>query len=165
MAEKADPTEQVYLVPAFVGLGAPHWDAKARGAIYGITRGTGPNELARATLESVCYQTLDLLEAMESDITGSTDAPLRVDGGMVASDWTLQRLADILDRPVHRPKVLETTALGAAWLAGMHSGVWPEEQGFASAWVLDARFDPGMPTDTRRQLIAGWRDAVRRTLS
>jgi glycerol kinase len=84
---------------------------------------------------------------------------------MVASDWTLQRLADILDRPVHRPKVLETTALGAAWLAGFRSGVWPEEQGFASAWALDARFDPGMDAGTRKQMIAGWRDAVRRTLS
>lgn len=165
MADQADPKQSVYLVPAFVGLGAPHWDADARGAIYGITRATGPNEFARATLESVCYQTLDLLEAMESDVAGSSHAPLRVDGGMVASDWTLQRLADILNRSVHRPKVLETTALGAAWLAGMHQGVWPEEQEFAAAWALDARFDPDMSTETRERLIAGWRDAVRRTLS
>ena len=165
MAEKADAKQRLYLVPAFVGLGAPYWDANARGAIYGITRGTGPNELARAALESVCYQTLDLLDAMASDVAGSHDASLRVDGGMVASDWTMQRLADILSRPVHRPKVLETTALGAAWLAGMHQGVWPEEQEFASAWALDAQFDPRMSADDRDRLIAGWRDAVRRTLS
>ncbi|MCG6967022.1 MAG: glycerol kinase GlpK [Chromatiaceae bacterium] len=165
MAAKADPYQQVYLVPAFVGLGAPHWDANARGAIFGITRGTGPNEIARAALESVCYQTFDLLEAMEADYAGSSDAALRVDGGMVASDWTMQRLADILDRPVHRPEVLETTALGAAWLAGMHAGVWPDEEGFAATWKLDRCFEPTIAPDTRLQLISGWRDAVRRTLS
>ncbi len=137
----------------------------ARGALFGITRGTGPNEIARATLESVCYQTLDLLEAMAADYAGLSDAPLRVDGGMVASDWTMQRLADILDRPVHRPQVLETTALGAAWLAGMHAGVWPDEQGFAASWQLDRCFEPVLQADTRQQLISGWRDAVRRTLT
>ncbi len=165
MAAQADPNQQVYLVPAFVGLGAPHWDADARGAIYGITRGTGPNELARATLESVCYQTLDLLEAMEGDCADSSAAALRVDGGMVASDWTMQRLANILNRPVSRPQVLETTALGAAWLAGMHAGVWPDEQGFAASWQLECTFEPDMQDDTRERLVAGWRDAVRRTLS
>lgn len=165
MAAKADPNQQVYLVPAFVGLGAPHWDAQARGAVYGITRGTGPNEFARAALESVCYQTLDLLEAMEADYAGSSDAALRVDGGMVASDWTMQRLADILDRTVHRPRVLETTALGAAWLAGMQAGAWPDQAGFATAWQLDRSFEPGMPAETRTRLVSGWRDAVRRTLS
>ena len=165
MAADADRNQQVYLVPAFVGLGAPHWDAQARGAIYGITRATGPNEIARAALESVCYQTLDLLDAMHADYSGLSDTALRVDGGMVASDWTMQRLADILDRPVNRPEVLETTALGAAWLAGMHAGAWPEEEGFATAWKLNTRFDPVMEPDTRRQLVAGWRDAVRRTLT
>ena len=153
------------MVPAFVGLGAPHWDANARGAIFGLTRGTGRNEIARAALESVCYQTLDLLEAMQADFSGSSGAALRVDGGMVASDWTMQRLADILDRPVHRPQVLETTALGAAWLAGMHAGIWPDERGFAATWKLDRCFEPTMSSDTRLQLITGWRDAVRRTLS
>ncbi len=165
MAAAADPNQQVYLVPAFVGLGAPHWDANARGAIFGLTRGTGRNEIARAALESVCYQTLDLLEAMQADFAGSSDAALRVDGGMVASDWTMQRLADILDRPVHRPQVLETTALGAAWLAGMRAGVWPDERGFAATWKLDRCFEPTIDSDTRRRLITGWRDAVRRTLS
>lgn len=165
MADRADPNEQVYLVPAFVGLGAPHWDAQARGAIYGITRNTGPHEIARAALESVCYQTLDLLDAMEADHAGSSPAGLRVDGGMVASDWTMQRLADILNRPVYRPRVLETTALGAAWLAGMTVGLWPDEEGFAKAWELDHCFEPGMQDVSRQQLVAGWRDAVRRTLT
>ncbi|MBT8428349.1 MAG: glycerol kinase GlpK [Gammaproteobacteria bacterium] len=165
MAAKADPNQHVYLVPAFVGLGAPHWDANVRGALFGITRGTGPNEIARAALESVCYQTLDLLEAMEADYSGSSDAPLRVDGGMVASDWTMQRLADILDRRVHRPQVLETTALGAAWLAGVHAGAWPDEKGFAATWKLNRCFEPTIESNTRLQLITGWRDAVRRTLT
>ena len=165
MAAQADPNQQVFLVPAFVGLGAPHWDANARGALFGITRGTGPKELARAALESVCYQTLDLLDAMKADYPGLSDTALRVDGGMVASDWTMQHLADILECPVHRPEVLETTALGAAWLAGMQAGVWPDETGFASNWKLDRCFEPSMKSDTRQRLIAGWRDAVRRTLS
>ena len=164
-ALQVEDTGGVYLVPAFVGLGAPHWDSQARGAIFGITRGTGPNDIARAALEAVCYQTLDLLEAMEADYSGSSNAALRVDGGMVASDWTMQCLADILDRPVNRPEVLETTALGAAWLAGMHTGIWPDEQGFATAWRLDTCFEPAMDPDTRQQLISGWRDAIRRTLS
>lgn len=165
LAAQADPNQSVYLVPAFVGLGAPHWDANARGAIFGLTRGTGPKEFARAALESVCFQTLDLLEAMQADYAGAAEAALRVDGGMVASDWTMQRLADLLDRPVHRPKVLETTALGAAWLAGMHAGVWPDQAGFSEAWQLERRFDPGMPAGARAGAIAGWRDAVSRTLS
>jgi glycerol kinase len=165
MAADADPNQHVYLVPAFVGLGAPHWDANARGTIFGITRGTGPNEIARAALESVCYQTLDLLESMQADYSDSSNAPLRVDGGMVASDWTMQRLADILDRPVNRPEVLETTALGAAWLAGMQAGICPDEKGFAATWKLNGLFEPTMQTDMRQQLITGWRDAVRRTLT
>ena len=165
MAAEADPNQRVYLVPAFVGLGAPHWDANARGTIFGITRSTGPNEMARAALESVCFQTHDLLESMEADYADSSSAPLRVDGGMVASDWTMQRLADILNRPVNRPEVLETTALGAAWLAGMQAGIWPDEKGFAVAWKLNKRFEPGMAVDLRDQLVTGWRDAVRRTLT
>src|SRR6185437_5186249 len=127
LAAEADPAQNVYLVPAFVGLGAPHWDAEARGAIFGLTRNSGPAELARATLESVAYQTRDLLDAMHRDWKGaSAQTVLRVDGGMVASDWTMQRLADILDAPVDRPTILETTALGAAWLAGSRAGVWPQ---------------------------------------
>jgi glycerol kinase len=152
-------------VPAFTGLGAPHWDADARGAIYGLTRNSGPAEFARAALEAVCYQTADLLDAMHGDWAPSSDTILRVDGGMVASDWTMQRLADILDAPVDRPHVLETTALGAAWLAGHHAGVWPDAQGFAASWRRESRFEPKMDAATRQKALAGWRDAVRRTLT
>jgi glycerol kinase len=167
LAEAADPAQDVYLVPAFVGLGAPHWDAAARGAIFGLTRGTGPREFARAALESVCYQTLDLIEAMRADwpAAGQGKAVLRVDGGMVASDWTMQRLADILGLPVDRPTVLETTALGAAYLAGLDAGLLPEPVRFADQWRLERRFMPGMAASERDRKVAGWRDAVRRTLS
>ena len=139
--------------------------ADARGAIYGLTRATGPAELAQATLESVCYQTHDLIEAMRGDWTSSGDTVLRVDGGMVASDWTMQRLADLIAAPVDRPSVLETTALGAAWLAGMKSGVWPDADGFAKAWLRDRRFEPQMDEGIRSAKLDGWRDAVRRTLT
>jgi glycerol kinase len=165
MADAADPGHEVVLVPAFVGLGAPHWDAEARGALFGLTRGTGPNELACAALESVCFQTLDLVDAMRADCGDMADTVLRVDGGMVASDWTMQRLADILGAPVDRPSILETTALGAAYLAGLQSGLYPEPQAFASRWALDRRFSAVMDADTRARKIAAWRDAVRRTLS
>ncbi|MGB7299056.1 MAG: glycerol kinase GlpK [Burkholderiaceae bacterium] len=165
LAATADPHQQVYLVPAFTGLGAPHWDANARGAMFGITRGTGPAEFARAALESVCFQTRDLLDAMRGDWESDGQTVLRVDGGMVASDWTMQRLADILGAPVDRPQVLETTALGAAWLAGSHQGAWPDQAGFAKAWHLEHRFVPQMGKPERTGLIAGWRDAVARTLS
>ncbi|MER9741101.1 glycerol kinase GlpK [Mesorhizobium sp. M0187] len=166
LAATADPTQNVYLVPAFVGLGAPHWDAEARGAIFGLTRNSGPAEFARAALESVAYQTRDLLDAMRKDWKGaSAKTVLRVDGGMVASDWTMQRLADILDAPVDRPTILETTALGAAWLAGSKAGVWPKAKDFANSWALERRFKPDMDADTRSAKLAGWRDAVRRTLS
>ena len=131
MAADADPSQDVVLVPAFVGLGAPYWDAEARGALFGLTRATGPKELARAALESVCFQTIDLLDAMREDWGDVGDAVLRVDGGMVASDWTMQRLADFIGAPVDRPKGLETTALGAAYLAGLQAGVYPEPTEFA----------------------------------
>jgi glycerol kinase len=165
MAEASDPNQNVYLVPAFTGLGAPYWDAEARGALFGITRATGPNELARAALESVCFQTRDLLDAMHRDWQGGSDTVLRVDGGMVVSDRTMQWLADILDAPIDRPMVLETTALGAAWLAGRKAGVWPGEDGFAASWRLDRRFIPTIDAPTRERKLAGWRDAVRRTLT
>ncbi|MER8909803.1 glycerol kinase GlpK [Mesorhizobium sp. M0854] len=166
LAEEADPTQNVYLVPAFVGLGAPHWDAEARGAIFGLTRNSGPAEFARAALESVAFQTRDLLDAMRKDWKGaSAKTVLRVDGGMVASDWTMQRLADILDAPVDRPTILETTALGAAWLAGSKAGVWPKAAEFARSWALERRFKPDMDASTRAAKLAGWRHAVRRTLS
>ncbi len=165
LAEAADPAQRVYLVPAFTGLGAPHWDADARGAIFGLTRNSGPAEFARAALESVAFQTLDLLDAMKGDWTRAADTVLRVDGGMVASDWTMQRLADILQAPVDRPRILETTALGAAWLAGSKAGVWPDEAGFAETWALDRRFAPSLAKVEVDAAVAGWRDAVRRTLS
>ncbi len=165
MAEAADEGQEVVLVPAFVGLGAPHWDAEARGALFGLTRGTGPNELARAALESVCFQTHDLMEAMRADCGTLADTVLRVDGGMVASDWTMQRLADILGAPVDRPAILETTALGAAYLAGLQSGFYPEPEMFAERWALDRRFSSAMDDATRARKIAAWKDAVGRTLS
>ena len=165
MAGAADPGHEVVLVPAFVGLGAPHWDAAARGALFGLTRGTGPNELACAALESMCFQTLDLLEAMRADCPAMADTVLRVDGGVAASDWTMQRLADILGAPVDRPTILETTALGAAYLAGLQSGFYPEPQAFAARWSLDRRFTAAMEPETRMGKIAAWKGAVRRTLS
>ncbi|POO57982.1 glycerol kinase GlpK [Agrobacterium rosae] len=166
LAEKADPAQDVYLVPAFVGLGAPWWDADARGAMFGLTRGTGPAEFARAALEAVCYQTGDLLDAMHKDWKNANgDTVLRVDGGMVASDWTMQRLSDLIDAPVDRPVILETTALGAAWLAGSKAGVWPDMKAFSDAWSRDQRFEPKMDDETRDRKIKGWRNAVQRTLS
>jgi glycerol kinase len=166
LAAAADPAEQVYLVPAFVGLGAPWWDANARGALYGLTRKSGVAELARATLEAVGYQTRDLLEAMRADWPAAgTDAVLRVDGGMAASDLTMQFVADILAAPVDRPAVMETTALGAAYLAGYAAGVCPDLSGFAAKWRCERRFEPKMDADTRERKWAGWRDAVARTLS
>ncbi|WP_144859667.1 glycerol kinase GlpK [Mesorhizobium sp. J18] len=166
LAAKADVTQTLYLVPAFVGLGAPHWDADARGAIFGLTRNSGPAEFARAALESVAFQTRDLLDAMKKDWKDSNGRTvLRVDGGMVASDWTMQALADILDAPVDRPQILETTALGAAWLAGSRAGVWPKAKAFAKSWSLERRFEPKMSAEERNRKIRGWRDAVRRTLS
>jgi glycerol kinase len=165
LAEQADPGQQVYMVPAFVGLGAPHWDADARGALFGLTRSTGPKEISKAVLESVGYQTRDLLDAKKADWSHSEQTVLRVDGGMTASDWTMQFLADILGAPVDRPKVIETTALGAAWLAGSRAGVWPDQDEFAARWQLDKRFTPQMDAAQREALLAGWRDAVRRTRS
>jgi glycerol kinase len=165
LAERADPNQRLYLVPAFTGLGAPYWDADARGAIYGLTRGSGPAEFARAALESVGYQTRDLLEAMALDVGGLGETVLRVDGGMSASDWSMQFLSDVLGAPVDRPEVLETTALGAAWLAGMRAGVYPGREGFAAAWKLERRFEPRMDAGERDARYAGWRDAVRRTLT
>lgn len=166
LAAKADPSQDVYLVPAFVGLGAPHWDAEARGAIFGLTRNSGPAEFARAALEAVAYQTRDLLEAMRKDWKSKgKNTVLRVDGGMVASDWTMQRLADILDAPVDRPVIRETTALGAAWLAGSRAGIFPSKEEFAKRWALEQRFEPEMDDALRKRKLAGWKWAVSRTLT
>lgn len=160
LAGNADDGQDVYLVPAFVGLGAPYWQPEARGALFGLTRGTGPAEVARAALEAVCFQTRDLLEAMHGDWEARAKSVLRVDGGMVASDWTMQRLADILDAPVERPVVQETTALGAAWLAGHKAGVWPDAEGFGKLWKLDRAFSPALAAAERERKYAGWKRSI-----
>lgn len=163
VASAVRDTGGVYLVPAFTGLGAPWWDPDARGAIFGITRDTTAAHIVRAALEAVAYQTHDLMAAMDDD-TGSTKggAALRVDGGMVANDWLCQWLADLLDRPVERPAVTETTALGAACLAGLAVGLYPSTDAIAAAWRCERRFAPRMDTSTRRRLLAGWHDAIER---
>ena len=162
LAEAADPGQDVILVPAFVGLGAPHWRPDLRGALFGLTRATGPRELARAALESVCFQTADLLDAMRADWPDAAEhrPVLRVDGGMIASDWTMQRLADILGAPVDRPDVAETTALGAAYLAGLAAGLFPDPEHFADRWRLERRFTPVMGSEERSARLASWRHAV-----
>ncbi len=165
LAEAADPEQQLYLVPAFTGLGAPYWDANCRGAIFGLTRNSGPAEFAKAALESVAYQTRDLVEAMRGDWGDAGKTVLRVDGGMCANDWAMQALADMLGAEVDRPQVLESTALGAAWLAGMRAGIYPDMQGFAKGWALERRFGPTKPESWREGKYAGWKDAVSRTLS
>ncbi len=162
LAQEANPAEEVYLVPAFVGLGAPYWDAEARGALLGLTRNTGPAEIAQAALEAVGYQTRDMLEAMHADWPDASETVLRVDGGMTASEVTMQFLADILGAPVDRPAVMETTALGAAFLAGHRAGVCPDPAGFAKTWRLDRRFEPQMEDATRARKWAGWRNAIGR---
>ena len=167
LAEKSDPAQSVYLVPAFVGLGAPYWNPRLRGALFGLTRNTGPAELAHAALESVCYQTCDLQQAMRADWPeGKTaDVVLRVDGGMTASDWTMQRLSDLLDAPVDRPVIQETTALGAAYLAGLSAGIYPAPEKFAESWRLERRFKPGMDPATRARKLKGWAGAVKGLLA
>jgi glycerol kinase len=166
LADKSDSMQSVYLVPAFVGLGAPYWNPRVRGALFGLTRNTGPAELAHAALESVCYQTFDLREAMRADWPGGKAANvLRVDGGMTASDWTMQRLADLLNAPVDRPMIQETTALGAAYLAGLQAGVYPEPAKFADNWRLEHRFKPAMSAATRERKLAGWARAVKGVLA
>ncbi len=200
LADKSDAAQDVYLVPAFVGLGAPYWNPRVRGALFGLTRNTGPAELAHAALESVCYQTCDLWAAMRADWlehdpdpkgrvsakwepvfrtdhaqikdmarpapgAKAADVVLRVDGGMTASDWTMQRLADLLDAPVDRPAIQETTALGAAYLAGLSAGVYPEPEKFAGNWRLERRFKPVMSAATRERKLAGWARAVKGLLA
>jgi glycerol kinase len=165
LAEAADPSQNVILVPAFVGLGAPYWRPECRGAVFGLTRNSGPAEFARAALESVGFQTRDLLEAMRADWAAAGESVLRVDGGMSASDFAMQFLADIIGAPVDRPRGLETTALGAAWLAGMQAGVYPGPEGFAASWALQRRFAPVMDAGTRTAKYGGWKRAVAATLS
>jgi glycerol kinase len=164
MATQVPDSHGVYMVPAFVGLGAPHWDPDARGLICGLTLGATAAHLARAALEAVAYQTLDLVDCMRAD-GGASTAALRVDGGMAANDWLCQFLADMLQAPVERPSGVETTALGAAFLAGLAVGVWPSQDALAATWTLERRFEPRMAADQRARMLAGWRDAVARTLN
>ncbi|MGR3578494.1 MAG: FGGY family carbohydrate kinase, partial [Sagittula sp.] len=167
LAEQADPAQDLVLVPAFTGLGAPYWNADCRGAVFGLTRNSGPAEFARAALESVGYQTRDLLTAMQADMgtDGTGSATLRVDGGMSASDFAMQFLSDIIGARVDRPKVLETTALGAAWLAGQKAGVYPDREAFAKGWALERSFTPAITEETRTARYAAWRRAVEATIS
>ena len=165
LSSKADDSQRVIMVPAFTGLGAPHWDPNARGAVFGLTRNTGPAEFARAALESVGFQTRDLWEAMRADWTPDGDAVLRVDGGMTASEPAMQFLADILGAQVDRPKNTETTAQGAAWLAGYRAGLCPGPEDYAKAWRLDRRFEPMMADDVRRERYDAWRRAVQAVMS
>ena len=172
MARASDPEQPVVAVPAFTGLGAPHWDSEARGALFGMTQNTGPNELVRAVLESVCFQTRDLLTAMRQDLRASEaieDAMevsvLRVDGGMSANDWTMQFLADMLDAPVDRPQLLETTAFGAACLAAVHAGLLPSLSAVEDVWQCQQRFQPSMDAAVRERKYAAWQEALQRTLT
>ncbi|MCZ8150169.1 MAG: glycerol kinase GlpK [Roseomonas sp.] len=166
LAQQADPAQEVVFVPAFVGLGAPYWDAEARGAIFGLTRGTGPAEIARAALEAVAFQTRDLIEAMEADWGAAGGGRvLRVDGGMAASDWTMQFLSDLLGAPVDRPEVRETTALGAAYLAGLQAGLLPPPGPSVAHWRIDRRFTPRMAREEADRRYAVWKDAVKRVLT
>lgn len=164
LAERADPGQNVVLVPAFTGLGAPYWNAECRGAVFGLTRNSGPEELARAALQSVGFQTRDLLDAMTADWEGNSDTALRVDGGMSASDYAMQFLSDIIGAPVDRPQVLETTAMGAAWLAGQRMGIYPDQDAFARSWALDRSFTPAMDEETRATKYAAWKRAVDATI-
>ncbi|GAA3871671.1 glycerol kinase GlpK [Celeribacter arenosi] len=166
MAEQSDADQPIILVPAFTGLGAPYWEPEALGAIYGLTRNSGPEDFARAALESVGYQTRDLLEAMYKDMGEHPEkAMLRVDGGLSASQWAMQFVSDITDAPIDRPKSLETTALGAAWLAGSAVGMYPDQTGAAAAWRRDRQFSPSMTPQTRDRKYAAWKAAIAATLT
>ena len=164
LAIAADKTQLLYLVPAFTGLGAPYWDSECRGAIFGLSRNSGPNEIAKAALQSVGYQTRDLLMAMQDDEIIDGKSVLRVDGGMTKSNFTMQFLSDILGAPVDRPVVLETTSLGVAWLAGSSAGIYPDQVTFSKTWSLERRYEPNMSKQSRDLLYDGWKDAVSRTI-
>jgi glycerol kinase len=163
LAKRAKAADGLYIVPAFTGLGAPYWRPEARGAIFGLTRDAGRCEIVRAALDSVCYQTRDLLEAMRRDMKSAGLArlkSLKVDGGMVANDWFCQRLADLTGLSVERPRVTETTALGVAYLAGLGAEIFSNEKDIAARGALDRRFTPAMKKNERDRLYAGWRNAV-----
>jgi glycerol kinase len=161
LARSVDDAEGVYLVPAFVGLGAPHWDAYARGTLVGMTRGTTRAHIARATLNAIALQSKDVLDAMAQD-SGITLSALRVDGGAAANDLLMQIQADVLGVPVQRPAVTETTALGSAYLAGLAVGFWPDAESLADQWTIERTFEPQMSDSARDDLVAGWFRAVER---
>jgi glycerol kinase len=163
LAARVPDNHGVYMVPAFVGLGAPYWQPEARGAIFGLSLNASAAHLARAALEAVAYQTLDLLDAMQRD-GAAIAGTIRIDGGMAANTWLCQFLADILQVPVERPRNIETTALGAAFLAGLATGVWPDLDALAVTWKRRDRFEPAMSASEQEQLVAGWRKAVAATL-
>ncbi len=165
LAAQADPNQHVVLVPAFTGLGAPYWKPDCRGAMFGLTRNSGRAEITRATLESIAFQTRDLWHAMQGDWGAEAEVILRVDGGMSASDWAMQGLSNILGAPVDRPVMQETTALGAAWLAGMKAGIYPDQDGFAETWQLDQRFEPDMPQEDRDAAYSRWQRAVQAAMA
>jgi len=161
LARQCNDTEGVVLVPAFAGLGAPHWDPFARGTLVGITRGTGRPHIARAALESIAFQSVDVLQAMEKD-AGLPLAELRVDGGASRSDLLMQMQADLLGTPVVRPRVTETTALGAAYLAGLATGYWSDTEEIRQQWQMERRFEPRLSADERAQRLRRWHRAVAR---
>lgn len=163
LAMSLDDNHGVYLVPAFTGLGAPYWDAEARGALFGLTRDSGPSVITRAALEAVCYQTMDLLNAMRQD--GAHIHTVRVDGGMVKNDWLSQYLANVLNIAIERPLQTETTALGAAYLAGLQTGVYDSLDELSANWKQEHEFSPAMDDELRDRVTAGWADAIRRTRS
>ena len=162
-ARRVDSTDGVYVVPAFVGLGAPYWESEARGAMFGLTRGTTKEHFIRATLESLAYQTKDVLDAMEKD-SGISLKKLRVDGGAVANNFLMQFQSDLLQVPVDRPVIKETTALGAAYLAGLAVGFWKDTEEIAKHWHLDHQFEPVIEQETSDALYKGWQRAVRATI-
>ena len=166
LAMQADESQNITIVPAFVGLGAPHWNSECRGAVFGLTRSTGAPEMARAALESIGFQTRDLLEAMSTDWQSEGISPtLRVDGGMSSNDWAMKFLSDIIDAPVDRANITETTALGAAWLAGMQIGVYPGQVEFSSRWTKEKEFKPTMKDEKREQKYLLWKKSVEASLS
>lgn len=165
MARSAQIDDDVYIVPAFTGLGAPYWDADCRGAIYGLTRDTSAKEIVRAGLEAIGYQTKDLVSLMHTEWESNKKQTLRVDGGMSENGWAMQFMANMINAKIERPPLLETTALGVAWLAGMHVGLYKDMNGFAEEWKCEETYKPDMPMQMREKKYAGWKEAVSRTLS
>ncbi len=164
LAAKVEDTEGVYMIPAFAGLGAPHWNQYARGSLFGMTRGTNQSHIARAALESIAYQTYDVLKAMEAD-AGIPIAELRVDGGATANNLLMQFQSDILQAPVIRPTVVETTALGAAYLAGLATGYWDSVDSLQKQWQIDRKFTPAMDPERVTTLLKGWQRAVKASIA